>query len=360
MTYPVTLSESIDNIIKGMVTYHYLSDPTDREKLEVVHALENIPEFVNPYKHIRGLPPVWSPLDLGYEEDIAFSEVIGNALKVKRTDNALLIQLRIGIPGQNRSDLDTSRISRITDKDIMLKMSIYHVFAITISYWIWSDRAIALYNAYIKNKIYGPDIQQFFYDIMELRYSDYITSDVFGYARNDFQILLDISNRLYGVHSPDHNLGEELDRLHINWRKIPKIWNLEIYPETRTVDYIFKSIREYLSEVYAKKYEIGTRGAKEAVDLAATRAGLFSLECEKLSYENVQAKALALFRSLSKKEKCEILESYVAVEGKPNALIEFEQPCIDYTDEELIDAYNEILDYLPKITLCQFLDEYSQ
>ena len=363
MSYPVTLNERIDNILAAIpkrptFANHVL---TNDDNDEIRTALKSIPEFVNPCNIIRGTAPFRSPADMNGDKDVIVPFIARYI--VAKHDNKLVVPFSFGINWSHQINVNDlvkkSFFARVYPNKITLRDQIYQALANCMTGIDWRLRAVEIFKKYIYPKKYGLKFKQAFYDMLELQYANSATPDVFGYAIDDYPLLTEVSNLLYSPDSRDHNLGKELDRLHINWRKIPKIMYIEQYPQPRTLEYIFNEIRIYLAEKYDIEYEIGTPGSRDAIDEAARRAGVLSSECENISYPNLQTQALAGFRRLTKVEKCDILQSYTATAKKPNALVEFEVPCLDYEDDELTDAFNDLLDYLPKITLCQLIDKYQ-
>lgn len=362
MSYPVTLNDRVDYILADIPKMFFFADHilTDDDNEQIRNALKSIPEFVTPYNRIRGAAPFWSPEDID-DSRFVVAEYISKYIVAKH-DNKILSPYSFGISSRNPNGYDFKKrdfFAQAWTNEIPLRDQIYQALAAYVTFTDWKQHAIEMFKKYIYPKKYGLNFKQAFYDMLELQYANLATQDIFGYAIDDYLLLNEVSNRLYSPDSKDYNLGMELDRLHINWRKIPKILYIEQYPEPRTLQYIFNEIRIYVSEKYAIEYEVGTPGSREAMDEAARRAGILSSECEKESYRNLQTHALAIFRKLTKEEKCAVLQPYTATAEKPNALIEFEAPCGDYEDDELVDAFNDLLDYLPKITLCQLIDKYQ-
>jgi hypothetical protein len=108
---------------------------------------------------------------------------------------------------------------------------------------------------------------------------------------------------------------------------------------------ILNKLKEIIEVDEAENYTPGTIAYKETIDAIARRNGKLSKECDTLDYDELITLAKMYVKDASLTTLCSMVNSF-------KDRLDLEQPCDQYTIEDLLDVLTQLIDVLPKIELC--------
>ena len=305
-------------------------------------------KVLDPYAPVRGNPSAWAPLDLQNLYTALANEISYRLQYPKPKYNVWLFNKYMG---------PEIKFLPLNSVESFINL-IYYQLAVHLLMRPPSTSMIENFNKVISKQDYGTDTKQLYYDVMEMIYSETITSVTggFGSMPNELLILMEVSELLYNPDSDYYRLGFDLDRLYINWRLIPKIARYgrdDFKPDrvygSETVDLFLK----YIEDTVRTGGVTSDKNPQEELDDEDRLAGRLVPECDSQSYLDLRSKASDLFIDMPLDNICEIIESHTT-EKYP---FELEGSCADYDKMDLFMVYIKILNRLSKRQLCKIIND---